>query len=66
VELRTIILSGDNDYILGIEKTKNSRETKKIFGWQLEFNEDAFRINVNLNGVTNCYITPDNEYLTTT
>jgi hypothetical protein len=31
--------------------------------WQLEKNEDAFRINVELKGVQSCYMTPNNMYL---
>ena len=38
---------------------------KKVVYWPLEFNEDSFRINVNLKGISNCFITPDKEYLVT-
>ena len=38
---------------------------QRIIYWPLEKNEDAFRINVKLDGITHCYITPNNEYLVT-
>ena len=31
--------------------------------WQMENNVDAFRINVNLKGANNAYITPNNMYM---
>jgi hypothetical protein len=34
--------------------------------WPLEKNENAFRINVPLKGISHCYVTPNNDYLIST
>ncbi len=36
---------------------------QKIAFWNLENNEDAFRIKISLKGVNNCYVTPDNMHM---
>ena len=59
--IRTLILTDDNDYLVALGK--DSR--KKVAFWPLEKNEDSFRINVSLKGITNCYVTPSNEYMAT-
>jgi len=61
--VRTVLLSEGNEYLISRDKVATGREPKQINYWQLEKNDDAFRINVNLKGANNCYITPDNMYL---
>mmetsp|Transcript_13962 Transcript_13962/g.10068 ORF Transcript_13962/g.10068 Transcript_13962/m.10068 type:complete len:434 (+) Transcript_13962:395-1696(+) len=59
--IRTLRLSDGNEYL--VCQVKSDKREKYLHYWQLEHNEDAFRINVNLKGTNNSYITPDNTYL---
>lgn len=61
--VRSLHLSFENDYLIAISREENA--SKKIAFWPLEKNEGAFRINVPLKGISNCYVTPNNEYLAT-
>ncbi len=61
--IRTLTLTDDNDYLMAKEKPETRGAEGQMVYWPLEKNEDAFRINVNLKGVDNCYMTPDNMYL---
>lgn len=62
--IRTIYLTDENDYLIAINKDPKVK-TKRVCYWPLEKNEDSFRINVSLKGISNCYVTPNNEYLVT-
>lgn len=62
--IRTIYLTDESDYLVAINNDPQNKD-KKLCYWPLEKNKDSFRINVKLNGISNCYVTPNNEYLVT-
>lgn len=35
----------------------------KVHFWPLEFNEDSFRLSIPSDKITNCFVTPNDEYL---
>ncbi|CDW80596.1 wd-40 repeat protein [Stylonychia lemnae] len=65
IPIRSLYLSGDNDILLATSNLKQKTQEPMQAFWVLEDNADAFRIRVELKNVSNCYVTPNNEYLVT-
>jgi len=63
--IKTLNITDDQDFLVAFSGYDSNYENKSVAYWPLEKNEDAFRINVSLKGITNCYVTPDNQYLAT-
>ncbi|CDW80324.1 wd-40 repeat protein [Stylonychia lemnae] len=63
--IRSLHLSGDNDILLACNHLNSKTQGPMQAFWVLEDNADAFRIRVELKNVSNCYVTPNNEYLVT-
>ncbi|CDW84994.1 wd-40 repeat protein [Stylonychia lemnae] len=63
--IRSLHLSGDNDILLACGNLNSKTDQPMQAFWVLEDNADAFRIRVELKNVSNCYVTPNNEYLVT-
>lgn len=59
------MISSDDNYLLAVSKQDGETKKRSLIYWPLEKNEDSFRINVSLDGIAHCFITPDNEYLLT-
>ncbi|CDW81032.1 (myosin heavy-chain) kinase [Stylonychia lemnae] len=60
LQIRSLHLSDDNDILLA-----SSKDHPIQAYWILEDNADALRIRVELKNVSNCYVTPNNEFLVT-
>lgn len=61
--ISNLVLLPDNEFLIAISKKAGT--LRRAAFWPIELNENAFRINVSLKGVSNCYVTPDNNYLVT-
>lgn len=62
--IRTLTLSSDNDMLM-YQTPVDEKGIKSLGFWVLESNKNAFIIGVPLNDISNCYVTPNNEFLVT-
>jgi hypothetical protein len=47
---------------LGFPKKHNDLYESLIY-WNIEYNDEAFRLNINPVGLRLCYVTPDEQFL---